>query len=230
MERPREETAMTELRARMIEDLKLAGYAERTQKAYVAVVRQLAAHYRRSPDRLDEKELRRYFIYLRDERKLASGSLTVAHCGIRFFYEKTLQKRWTFLDFVKPPRGRKLPVVLSRKEVHAVLRCIEVPAYRVCLSLAYACGLRLTEAARVAPKDIDRPRKLLHVRGKGQRDRYVPIPEPMMGVLSAHARTHRCAQWLFPAPARPRARSKGTTSAEIRHVGTAARRRRSRAP
>ena len=210
---------MTELRARMIEDLKLAGYAERTQKAYVAVVRQLAGHYRKSPDRIDESELRRYFVHLRDDRKIASGSLTVALCGIRFFYEKTLQKRWAFLDFVKPPRGRKLPVVLSRKEVHAVLRCIEVPIYRVCLQLAYACGLRLTEAAQVAPADVDRQRRLLHVRGKGQRDRYIPIPEPMMKRLCDYARTHRCKEWLFPAPSQTRARPKSPERCEPRHVG-----------
>lgn len=210
---------MTELRARMIEDLKLAGYAERTQKAYVAVVRQLAGYYRKSPDRIDESELRRYFVYLRDDRKIASGSLTVALCGIRFFYEKTLQKRWAFLDFVKPPRGRKLPVVLSREEVRAVLRCIDVPTYRVCLQLAYGCGLRLTEAAQVAPKDIDRQRRLLHVRGKGQRDRYIPIPEPMMEVLSDYARTHRCKEWLFPAPSQTRAKSKSAARREPRHVG-----------
>jgi len=210
---------MTELRARMIEDLKLAGYAERTQKAYVAVVRQLAAHYRKSPDRIGEGELRRYLVHLRDVRKLASGSLTVALCGIRFFYEKTLQRHWAFLDFVKPPRGRKLPGVLSRKEVHATLHCIDVPAYRMCLELAYACGLRLTEAAQVAPKDIDPERRLLHVRGKGQRDRYIPIPEPMIKRLSEFARTHPCKQWAFPAPSHTRASSKGAASCEPRHVG-----------
>jgi integrase/recombinase XerD len=208
---------MTKLRARMTEDLKLAGYAERTQKAYVAVVRQLAQHYRRSPDRITEDELRRYFVYLRDERKLASGSITVALCGIRFFYEKTLRKRWTFLDFVKPPRGRKLPVVLSRSEVHAVLRCVEVATYRACLGLAYGCGLRLSEAAKVRPGDIDRQRRVIHVRGKGHRDRYVPIPEAMLTALREHQRRHRSKEWLFPAPARTRSR-RAAAQAD-RHVG-----------
>ncbi len=82
----------TPLRQRMIDDLKLAGYSERTQEAYVASVRKLSEHYGRSPDLIVEEELRRYFLYLKDERKLKRGSITIALCGIKCFYQKTLQR------------------------------------------------------------------------------------------------------------------------------------------
>ena len=95
----------TPLRQRMIDDLKLAGYSERTQEAYVASVRKLAEHYSRSPDLISEDDLRRYFLYLKDEKKLKRGSITVALCGIKFFYQKTLQQEWSVFDLARPPRA-----------------------------------------------------------------------------------------------------------------------------
>ena len=118
---------MSPLRVRMIEDLKLAGYSERTQQAYVAAVRHLAAHFHKSPDRIGEEELRSYFLYLREERKLARSSITIALCGIKLFYEKTLQRHFHVLDIVRPPRSSKLPVVLSRVEVRVILEAIRTP-------------------------------------------------------------------------------------------------------
>lgn len=194
---------MTTLRARMMQDLVLAGYAERTQGAYLTAVRQLAEHFRRSPDQLGEEEIRAYFVYLREERELARSSMTIAICGIKFFYEKTLSRQWAVFDVVRPPRETKLPVVLSRDEVQALLREIRMPVYRTCLTTIYACGLRLSEGCRLRPVDIDGERHLVHVRsGKGKRDRYVPLPTATLAMLREHWCTHRSPSWLFPAPTR----------------------------
>ena len=123
----------TPLRQRMIDDLRLAGYSERTQQAYVASVRKLAEHYRRSPDQIDEEALRRYFLYLKDERSLKRGSITIALCGIKFFYQKTLQRQWSVFDIARPAREARLPVVLSREEVQTILAGIRIAVYRLCL-------------------------------------------------------------------------------------------------
>jgi len=136
---------MTRLRQRMIEDLQLRGLSERTQESYVRAVRQLAEHYSKSPDQLSEEELRQYFLYLKNEKQASRNTCTVALCGIKFFYEHTLQKAWPTLSFVRPPREHKLPVVLGREEVCRILGCLRRPHYRVCLSTIYACGLRLQE-------------------------------------------------------------------------------------
>jgi len=187
----------------MIEDLKLAGYSERTQQAYVSAVRHLAAHFRKSPDQIGEEELRSYFLYLREERKLARSSITIALCGIKLFYEKTLRRHFDVLDIVRPPRSSKLPVVLSRAEVRAILEAIRTPVYRACLTTVYSCGLRMLEGAHLAPRAIDAERRLLHVTGKGQRDRYVPLPERLLEMLRAHWKTHRSMSCLFPSPLDP---------------------------
>lgn len=199
---------MTALRHRLTEDLQLRGYAERTVESYVAVIARLAQHYRRAPDQLTEAELREYLLYLTRERKLCRASFTQTLCGLRFFYEQTLGRRWTILDVARPKRDRKLPVVLSRAEVWRVLAAVRTPMYRTCLTTIYSCGLRLREALELRLEQIDSDRLLLHVRrGKGGVDRMVPLPHALLALLRAQWRTHRNPVWLFPAPRRRPPRS-----------------------
>lgn len=193
---------MTPLRQRMIEDMQLRGYSARTQECYVTAVRQLAQHYRRSPDQLSEEDLRQYFLYLANVKKVARATATIALCGIKFLYEQTLRKEWPTLRFVRPRREKKLPVVLSRQEVRQILAEVTIPVYRACLTTIYACGLRLLEGSRLQVPDVDGGRMLLHIHGKGGKDRYVPLPQPTLEMLRAHWLTHRSPEWLFPAPTR----------------------------
>jgi integrase/recombinase XerD len=104
---------MTPLRQRMIQDMQSRGFSARTQECYVAAVRQLAEHRHSSPDQLREEDLRQYFLYLANEKKVARATATIALCGIKFFYEQTLQRQWPTLPLIRPPRERKLPVVLN---------------------------------------------------------------------------------------------------------------------
>jgi integrase/recombinase XerD len=193
---------MTPLRQRMIEDMQLRGFSARTQESYVTAVRQLADHYHTRPDRLTEEDLRQYFLYLANEKKVARPTATIALCGIKFFYEHTLRQHWTTLRFVRPAREKKLPVVLSREEVRRILAEVRIPVYRMCLTTIYACGLRLLEGAHLQVPDVDSGRMLLHIHGKGKKNRYVPLPSPTLDLLRGYWRTHRSPLWLFPAPTR----------------------------
>jgi len=206
---------MTPLRQRLIEDLTLRGYAERTISTYVGVVARLADFYDAAPDGLTEEQLRTYLLHL--STKLAPASITQALSGLRFFYEQTLGRRWTLLDLARAKRDQKLPVVLSREEVGRVLAAVRVPAYRACLTTIYGCGLRLLEGVTLHVQDVDGARAVLHIRrGKGGVDRVVPLPTAVLELLRAHWRTHRDPRWLFPAPP-PRGRSRRRTPAE-RHL------------
>jgi len=192
---------MNTLRARMIEDMQLRGLAVRTQEAYLLAVSQLAKHYRKSPDQIEEEELRQYFLFLKNEKHAARASCTIALCGIKFFYERTLGREWKTFAFVRPPKEKKLPVVLSVAEVGRVLACVHRSRYRVCLTMIYACGLRLLEGVRLQVKDIDGERQLIHIQqGKGNKDRYVPLPSACLKLLRQHWLTHRNSTWLFPSP------------------------------
>jgi len=193
---------MTPLRKRLIEDLTLRGLAQATREHYVAAVRKLAEHHRRSPDLLTEDDIRQFFLYLTHVRKVARPTATVYLAGIRFFYETTLGREWRVFDIVRPPRKSTLPVVLSREEVRAILRQIREDAYRICLTTIYACGLRKMEGARIQVADICGSRRLLRVHGKRAKDRDVPIPEAALQMLRRHWCSHRSPDWLFVAPSR----------------------------
>ena len=194
---------MNPLRQKMIEDMQLRGLSEKTQDAYVRAVRQLAEHCGKSPDRIHEEELRQYFLYLKNDKQVSSSTLTVALCGLKLFYERTLRREWATLDLVRPARRKKLPVVLSIAQVRRILGHIRHPRYRVCLSSIYACGLRLGEGVHLQVRDIDGDRMVVHVRqGKGAKDRYVPLPHSTLEMLRQFWSTHRHPEWLFPAPTR----------------------------
>ena len=161
---------MTVLRQRMIEDMQLHGLAVRTQESYALVVSQLARHYGKPPDAINEEEVRQYFLYLMNEKGASRSAQTIALCGIKFFYEHTLKMKWHALDVIRPSKEKKLPVVLSVDEVKRVLSCVRKAPYRVCLTVIYACGLRLQEGIRLQTKAIDGELQILHVyQEKGTR-------------------------------------------------------------
>ena len=189
---------MTQLRQRMTQDLQLRGYSDRTVEAYTRAVRQLAQFYHASPDQLTEEQVRQYLLHLSTVQKVARGTHTIALCGIKFFYARTLGRSWSVLDVARPKGEAKLPVVLSRDEVWRILAAIRIPVYRVCLTTIYACGLRLMEGARLQVPDVDGDRQLLHIHGKRGKDRYVPLPDATLQWLRDDWRTHRNPLWLFP--------------------------------
>src|SRR5512140_873643 len=120
---------MTVLSQKMLEDMQLYGLSVRTQESYVAAVRQLAKHYQKSPDRIDEEELRQYFLYLKNVRAVSISTFRIALCGIKFFYEQTLKREWHTLALVRPDKQEKLPVVLSLQEVEWILKCVHHQRY-----------------------------------------------------------------------------------------------------
>jgi site-specific recombinase XerD len=193
---------MTPLRTRFIEDLQLHGYSPKTQSCYVSSVASLARHYHKSPDLITEEELRDYFLHLTLEKKVARTTATIALCGIKFFFQNTVRRSWTSLKLLRPRAERKLPVVLTREEVHQILDCVHIPIYRVCLTTIYSCGLRLSEGTGLKIENIDSQRMLLCVRGKGNKDRLVPLPQKTLDLLRHLWPSHHSRTWLFPAVTR----------------------------
>jgi site-specific recombinase XerD len=188
----------------MSEDLQLKGYSPKTEQAYLYAVQKLAGHYHKSPALLTEEELRAYFLHLTQVEHCAAGTLRIAVSGVKFCFGVTLQRHWPVLGLIRACKQKTLPVVLSRAEVREVLGCVWTPVYRVCLKTIYACGLRISEGAALQVADVDGRRKLLRVRGKGNKERQVPLAEPALEWLRAFWKTHRSESWLFPARLQPR--------------------------
>jgi site-specific recombinase XerD len=184
----------------MIEDMQLRGLAPSTQRAYLQAVQYFAQHFGTPPDQLTEEHLREYFLYLRNDKRVSRSTSTIALCAIKFLIEHTLHRAWPTLEFIRPPKQHKLPVVLSADEVQCILGCVRLPHYRVCLTTIYAAGLRISEGVHLKVAQIDSSRMLIHVQGgKGGKDRYIPLPSPLLPLLRTHWRTHRHPIWLFPA-------------------------------
>ena len=198
---------MTPLRQRMIEDMQVRNLSPRTQETYLLQVSLFARHFGRSPDRLGPEQIRAYQLHLTNQKKLASSSILLAVAALRFLYHVTLQKTWNLRDMIPAPRKpQKLPVVLSPEEVRRFLSCAGDIKENAILTTCYAAGLRVSEALRLKPTDIDSQRMVLRVeQGKGHKDRYVMLSPKLLQTLRHYWRVQRPKLWLFPGdlPGRP---------------------------
>lgn len=193
-------TRTTPLRERMRQELQLAGLSERTQEAYLRSVRQLATHFGKPPDQVTEPELRQYLLFLKNEKHFAPASLKIAFYGIRFFFRTTAPRDWPTLRQLRIPKQHTLPDVLTLEEVRTLIGAVRTPHNRTYFWTLYSLGLRMTEGLHLQTGDIDGARKLVHVhRGKGARDRYVPLPPRTLVLLREYWAIHRHPRWLFPA-------------------------------
>lgn len=189
----------TPLAKRMLEDLQLAGVSPGTQRAYLRAVRGLAQHFNLSPDKITEVQLREYFLFVKNEKRWAPGTLKVALFGIRFFYSQTVKRDWLTLRNLRIPKSHKLPAVMSITEVRAVIAAVKTAHNRVFFQTLYSLGLRVHEGLNLQLGDIDKFRMLVHVHhGKGAKDRYVPLPKSTLALLRAYWSTHRNPTWIFP--------------------------------
>ena len=189
-----------DLRDRMIADMQLHGHGVRTQQAYARSVRQLVEFYDKSPREITEEDLREYFLHRKNESKWSANTMRIAYCGIKFFFTNTLKRPWDTLTLIRVETERKLPVVLSLNEAWTIVNTVRTPHNAAYLTAVYTCGLRLNEGLHLQVRDIDSDRMTLHVhRGKGAKDRYVPLPEYTLHVLRAYWKTHRNPEWIFPA-------------------------------
>jgi len=192
---------MTPLRQRMAEDMRVRNLAVNTQLSYMQQVSLFARHFNKSPEQLGPEEIRAYQVYLTDEKKLAPGSVLIAVAALRFLYKISLKREWPFDDVIPAPKKpQKLPVVLSPEEVVQFLGCVGLTKHRAILSTCYAAGLRISEAVRLKPTDIDSQRMVIRVdQGKGQKDRYVMLSPKLLEILRSWWRVSKPRHWLFPS-------------------------------
>jgi len=185
---------------RMIAILQLNGKGERTQQAYTRSVRMLCEFYNKTPDLVSEPELQEYFLQRKNVNHWSPKTMRICYCGIRFFYVNVLARGWHILSILRAQTEHRLPAVLSVDEVRSILAHVKTFHNHVYLSTVYSCGLRLHEGLYLDVRDIDSQRMMIHVhRGKGAKDRYVPLPQSTLGLLRSYWRTHRHPQLLFPA-------------------------------
>jgi integrase/recombinase XerD len=190
---------MTQLRQRMLEELQRRNYATGTIRLYLQHVAAFAQHFHRSPDQLGAEDIRRYQLFLIQEKKLAWSSYNQIVCALRFFYAKTLKHAFLLQDIPFPRREQRLPLILSKEEVARILSAPLHLKSRALLMTIYATGLRRSEVARLRVSDIDSARMTITVyQGKGKKDRVVMLSPVLLETLRQYWRQAKPKQWLFP--------------------------------
>src|SRR5258708_3527439 len=190
---------MTPLRKRMIEDLQVRNYARSTQCNYTRCVSQYADFFHRSPERLGQEDVRTFLVYLATEGKASFGVVRYHVSALRFLYHVTLGQVWAVDGIPYPKREKTLPTIPSREEVIRFLKGVPNLKHRAALMTCYAGGLRLSEVVALKIADLDSRRMVIHVhRGKGAKDRIVPLSTTLLEMLRAYYKAIRPPDWLFP--------------------------------
>jgi integrase/recombinase XerD len=190
------------LRNQMITDMKLGRYSARTIQDYVACIQAFAKFHRRSPAVLGQAEVRAWAEHL--QRNGLSGSRLGQHySALRFLYGRTLGRPELVAFLRNPRKPARLPVVLSEGEVLKLLEALKLPKYRVLFTTVYAAGLRISEACALKVSDIDSARGVIHVRGKGGKERFVMLSPRLLAVLRAY--------WKLERPPEPYLFTSGTS-------------------
>ena len=194
------EKPISPLRRRMIEDMTVRGFVEKTQSDYIRHVKDFTLFLGggRAPDSATPADLRAYQLHQR-QTNVQPPTMNSTVAALRFFFTTTCDRpeMARHLRLVKQPQ--KLPVVLTGEEVLALIEAAPGPKYKAALAVAYGAGLRVSEVANLKVADIDSERMLLRVeQGKGQRDRNGMLSPRLLELLREWWLIGRPTIWLFP--------------------------------
>jgi integrase/recombinase XerD len=189
---------MTRLRKRFIEDLQLRNRSPKTIEAYVYHVRELAHHFKRSPEQLGDEQIHGYLLHLLHDKRVSWSSYNQAVAALRFFYRVTYPSDTVVVRLPYGKRPKRLPVVRSPQQVALFLDTARGPTIQLVLRTIYATGLRISEALHLTAAQIDSSRMVVRVMGKGQKERLVPLSPKLLEELRDYWRQARPTEWMFP--------------------------------
>lgn len=188
----------TDIRERLVEDMVIRGYSDGTQRDYVRVVEDFTNFLGGPPGFADVEDLRRYQLHLAVSGA-SPAKMNACVSALRFFFKVTLGLTGLGERMARVRQEDRLPEVLSPEEVALLLHCVPNFKHRLILSIAYGCGLRVSEIVRLKVVDIDSLRMVIRIeQGKGRSDRYVMLAPDLLGMLRQWWRKTRPTGWLFP--------------------------------
>ena len=190
---------MTPLRKQMHDDMLVRGLADSTKAIYLHAVSALSAFHKRSPDKLGSAEVQQFMVHLVEDRQLSWGTCNGYVHGLRFFFRVTLGRADLAFEIPRAKEAKRLPQILSNKEVAAIINAAVKKRDRALLATTYGAGLRASEVVRLRVGDIDSARMSLRIeQGKRKKDRYGLLSQRMLEELRDYWRVARPERWLFP--------------------------------
>ncbi len=191
---------MNPLRQQMDADMIVRRMSGRTREAYLNAVAGLAKYYHRSPERISEAEVQSYLLHLLRDRELAWSSCNIVTYGLKFLYHHTLKRREVEFQVPAARQPQKLPAILGREEVAALIGGTKILKHRVILMTTYSAGLRVSEVCALKIAHIDSGRMMIRVeQGKGAKDRYTLLSTRLLAELRLYWKAYRRQSYLFPA-------------------------------
>jgi len=202
---PLEQTRFDNLYQAYLNELILQGKRPKTIDCYSRCLRQVTLFFNTCPDHLSAEQLKHYFLYLATHKSWSA--VKIARNAIQFFYKHLLGRPWQWIDIVKPPKQQPIQDVLSIAEVEAIINATRQLRYQVYYLTTYSLGLRLSESLNLTIADIDSHLMQVHLRNtKGQKDRFVPLPQATLLALRIYWKTHRHPSLIFPGGKSPHIR------------------------
>jgi site-specific recombinase XerD len=194
---PQEQQKLDKLYQSMVRALKRQGMSDVTVDTYSRAVIRIARFFDRCPDKLEKQDLKDYFDHLITIRSW--GTVRADRCGLQFFWKYVLNKKWKWVDIIKPPQVRPIPDVLTVGETEKLINSVRELRYRIFLFTLYSMGMRLGECLSLKVSDIDSKKMQVHIRnGKGRKDRLVPLPQATLKALRFYWKTHQNPVMIFP--------------------------------
>jgi integrase/recombinase XerD len=180
-----------------LKHLRLTGLQPKTIDAYARAIRRIGEFFDYSINDLSEQQLTDYFAELLDSHSWSAVKLDLY--GLKFFYTHVLHKLWTHIHLIKPPKAQRLPDILTVEEAQRIFMATRILSCRVFYFTTYSLSLRLGEGLRLQVGDIDAARERVHIRdSKGNKDRFVPLPQATLELLRRFWQVHRNPVLLFP--------------------------------
>ncbi len=179
--------------------LNLKGYSQKTIKSYISHAGLFLRYCGKSADLIDEEDINKYMLFLLENKGASHSYVNQSANSIKFFYSNVFNKNELVIKIIRPKNEKKLPEILSQKDILRILNNVSNIKHKAILCLIYSAGLRVGEEVRLKMTDIDSTRMLIHiVQGKGRKDRYTVLSQTALGVLRDYIRKCRPETWLFP--------------------------------
>nr|WP_205739192.1 site-specific integrase [Halocella sp. SP3-1] len=190
---------MTDFKEKMLQDMKLRNFSSRTQDCYLRHIEHFEKFFDSKVDSLGTEHIRNFLTHAIDVRNLSTGYVNQAYSTLRFFFETTLDKHWDIKHIPRAKKQKKLPVILSKQEIHDIFNQVHNLKHKTILFTIYGAGLRVSEAVKLRVQDIDSANmKIIVHLGKGNKDRHSLLSKKNLEILRAYYREYRPDFWLFP--------------------------------
>jgi site-specific recombinase XerD len=165
---------------------------------YLHSIKQLCLFCNKLPDHIGEEEIYSYLAYLKNDKHFSRETIRNHLQGIRFVYKKLYKRNDIIQEIPYPKQTKKLPVILSSKELKLLFSNAHGLKHRLVLKIAYGGGLRRNEISRLKLTDIDSKNHLIRIENsKGNKYRYTLLPKSLLPELREYYFKYRPKRYLF---------------------------------